>query len=182
MKFSTSLRKVFIENYFNFNGRATRTEFWWPTIFILVLNNVLYMIGGLIFPEYGCIYTCEELTPIDYAPTVVNVITMLPLLAVLFRRYHDINKSGWWFLLPVIPAVIFFYVSIFAILVEIPPAFLIETPESTEPDFWALFDNTLFLSSFIVMALSFLYAYVYLPLKIGDKEANRYGEVPQNES
>ena len=175
MKFSTSLRKVFIENYFNFNGRATRTEFWWPTIFILVLTNVLYMIGGLIFPEYGCIYTCEELTPIDYAPNVVNAITIIPLLAVLFRRYHDINKSGWWFLFPVIPTVIFSFVSIYAILVEIPP-------ESTEPDFWALFDNTLFLSSFIVMALSFLYAYVYLPLKIGDKEANRYGEVPQNES
>jgi len=175
VKFSTSLRKVFIENYFNFNGRATRTEFWWPTIFILVLNNVLYMIGGLIFPEYGCIYTCEELTPIDYAPNVVNAITIIPLLAVLFRRYHDINKSGWWFLFPVIPTVIFSFVSIYAILVEIPP-------ESTEPDFWALFDNTLFLSSFIVLALSFLYAYVYLPLKIGDKEANRYGEVPQNES
>ena len=175
MKPSTSLRKVFIENYFNFNGRATRTEYWWPTIFILVLTNVLYMIGGLIFPEYGCIYTCEELTPIDYAPNVVNAITIIPLLAVLFRRYHDINKSGWWFLFPVIPMVIFSFVSIYAILVEIPP-------ESTEPDFWALFDNTLFLSSFIVMALSFLYAYVYLPLKIGDKEANRYGEVPQNES
>ena len=175
MKPSTSLRKVFIENYFNFKGRATRTEYWWPTIFILVLTNVLYMIGGLIFPEYGCIYTCEELTPIDYAPNVVNAITIIPLLAVLFRRYHDINKSGWWFLFPVIPMVIFSFVSIYAILVEIPP-------ESTEPDFWALFDNTLFLSSFIVMALSFLYAYVYLPLKIGDKEANRYGEVPQNES
>ena len=175
MKPSTSLRKVFIENYFNFKGRATRTEYWWPTIFILVLTNVLYMIGGLIFPEYGCIYTCEELTPIDYAPNVVNAITIIPLLAVLFRRYHDINKSGWWFLFPVIPTVIFSFVSIYAILVEIPP-------ESTEPDFWALFDNTLFLSSFIVMALSFLYAYVYLPLKIGDKEANRYGEVPQNES
>ena len=175
MKPSTSLRKVFIENYFNFNGRATRTEYWWPTIFILVLTNVLYMIGGLIFPEYGCIYTCEELTPIDYAPNVVNAITLIPLLAVLFRRYHDINKSGWWFLFPVIPMVIFSFVSIYAILVEIPP-------ESTEPDFWALFDNTLFLSSFIVLALSFLYAYVYLPLKIGDKEANRYGEVPQNES
>jgi len=175
VKPSTSLRKVFIENYFNFNGRATRTEYWWPTIFILVLTNVLYMIGGLIFPEYGCIYTCEELTPIDYAPNVVNAITLIPLLAVLFRRYHDINKSGWWFLFPVIPMVIFSFVSIYAILVEIPP-------ESTEPDFWALFDNTLFLSSFIVLALSFLYAYVYLPLKIGDKEANRYGEVPQNES
>ena len=175
MKPSTSLRKVFIENYFNFNGRATRTEYWWPTIFILVLTNVLYMIGGLIFPEYGCIYTCEELTPIDYAPNVVNAITLIPLLAVLFRRYHDINKSGWWFLFPVIPMVIFSFVSIYAFLVEIPP-------ESTEPDFWALFDNTLFLSSFIVLALSFLYAYVYLPLKIGDKEANRYGEVPQNES
>jgi len=175
VKPSTSLRKVFIENYFNFKGRATRTEYWWPTIFILVLTNVLYMIGGLIFPEYGCIYTCEELTPIDYAPNVVNAITIIPLLAVLFRRYHDINKSGWWFLFPVIPTVIFSFVSIYAILVEIPP-------ESTEPDFWALFDNTLFLSSFIVMALSFLYAYVYLPLKIGDKEANRYGEVPQNES
>ena len=175
MKPSTSLRKVFIENYFNFKGRATRTEYWWPTIFILVLTNVLYMIGGLIFPEYGCIYTCEELTPIDYAPNVVNAIAIIPLLAVLFRRYHDINKSGWWFLFPVIPTVIFSFVSIYAILVEIPP-------ESTEPDFWALFDNTLFLSSFIVMALSFLYAYVYLPLKIGDKEANRYGEVPQNES
>jgi len=175
VKPSTSLRKVFIENYFNFKGRATRTEYWWPTIFILVLTNVLYMIGGLIFPEYGCIYTCEELTPIDYAPNVVNAITIIPLLAVLFRRYHDINKSGWWFLFPVIPMVIFSFVSIYAILVEIPP-------ESTEPDFWALFDNTLFLSSFIVLALSFLYAYVYLPLKIGDKEANRYGEVPQNES
>ena len=175
MKFSTSLRTVFIENYFNFNGRATRSEYWWPTIFILVLTNVLFIIGGLIFPEYGCTYSCEELTPIDYAPNFVNAITIIPLFAVLFRRYHDINKSGWWAFFPVIPMIIFSFASIYAVLVEIPP-------ETTEPDFWALFDNTLFISSFMVMALSLLYAYVYLPLKIGEKEANRYGEVPKNES
>ena len=79
-----------LSQYVGFSGRARRSEFWWFYLFTalvvvagLVLDAVLGT-GGLL-----------------YGLTVLGLF--LPQLAVSVRRLHDIDRSGWAYLLYVIP-------------------------------------------------------------------------------
>ena len=69
-------------NYFNFSGRAIRSEYWWWVLFASLIQ-LIPIIGGLI-----------------------GLATVIPTLAITSRRLHDIGKTGWWQLLFVL--VIFF--------------------------------------------------------------------------
>lgn len=69
-----------LRNYATFSGRASRSEFWWFSLFQLLIMAAMSMIS-------------EKLTGL------VNLALLLPSLAVGARRLHDIGKSGWWQLL-----------------------------------------------------------------------------------
>jgi len=85
-------KKVVLENYANFEGRARRAEFWWfflATFIIGIVFNILIRISG-IFALLDLIYV---------------VAVFIPNIAVGIRRLHDTNKSGWYLLLWLIPIV-----------------------------------------------------------------------------
>ena len=92
-------KKVFIENYANFEGRARRSEYWYYVLF-----NFLISIG-LVF----AIILLSLLTgPLGFGLTYILVIlwsiaNIIPSLAAQVRRLHDTNKSGWWILISFIP-------------------------------------------------------------------------------
>lgn len=80
-----------LKKYFDFKGRATRTEFWCFTLSVLVISAFLSMIDALLgtdnYAEFGLL------------SGVFQLIVFAPTLAVGSRRLHDIGKSGWWQLL-----------------------------------------------------------------------------------
>ena len=104
-----------IKNYTLFRGRASRTEFWYFllywAIFYVVIIAVEKVLGldfinlkALPFSEYiplANLYDKVGLLTVIYRP-----LTILPSLAVISRRLHDINRSGWWCLMCVTPLVI----------------------------------------------------------------------------
>ena len=73
------------KNYINFNGRATRAEYWWWFLFVVVTGVVLG--------------TIDSITGIGALQNIFNLATLIPGLALGARRLHDIGKSGWWQLL-----------------------------------------------------------------------------------
>ncbi len=78
-------------NYFNFNGRASRSEYWWFYLFCLllgVLGNVADAATGYA-GGYGTMYW------------LIVAATFFPSLAVAARRLHDVGKSGWWLLIAI---------------------------------------------------------------------------------
>jgi uncharacterized membrane protein YhaH (DUF805 family) len=89
MSFVEAIRSG-IQNYANFNGRAIRSEYWYWTLFAILVSLPLnlmgqgsVMVGGLSF--------------------IVGLALFLPGLAVSVRRLHDVGKSGWnllWSFLP----------------------------------------------------------------------------------
>lgn len=89
-------KDVVFNNYANFNGRARRSEYWYFTLF----STLLYMVAvGLSMALGG-----EENPFISFAIVgVVAVALFLPSLAVMIRRLHDTNRSGWWILINFIP-------------------------------------------------------------------------------
>ena len=97
--------KVMRDNYSNFSGRARRKEYWMFTLVYViiliactVLDNVLgtlFMMDagplGEISMGYGWIYT------------ICGLIHFIPGLALAVRRLHDVGKSGWFYLIFLIP-------------------------------------------------------------------------------
>ncbi len=80
--------KTCLLKYADFEGRATREEYWWFFLAILIGSAITSVLS---YKDY----------------TVFSLVTILPLLAAGARRLHDINKSGWWQLLGLVPFGIF---------------------------------------------------------------------------
>ena len=70
------------------NGRASRSEYWWFQLFLLIIGTVGGIADIIIFETiYG------EKGPINI---VLMLATILPSICVAVRRLHDVNRSGWW--------------------------------------------------------------------------------------
>ena len=81
------------EKYADFSGRARRAEYWW---FVLV-NFGVYVGLGILTRVLGSVGFAIYLL---YALAVI-----IPSLAVAVRRLHDTSKSGWLFLIVLIPLI-----------------------------------------------------------------------------
>ena len=90
MNFVNAVKTGF-ENYFNFNGRASRPEYWWWFLFYIIV--------------YFAAITLDSVFSLGALSLVVSLALFVPSLAVGARRLHDINKSGWWQLLMIIPLI-----------------------------------------------------------------------------
>ena len=94
MTFVEAIQSGF-RNYVNFSGRAPRSEYWFWTLFVLLLVIVTSIIDYIITGGSG-------FNPITL---IVELALFLPGLAVSVRRLHDRDKSGWFLLLFLIPLV-----------------------------------------------------------------------------
>lgn len=84
------------KNYAKFNGRSNRPEYWYFVLFHIIFAIAAIVIDmsmgiGLGGTPYGVLYLLYVLA------------TFIPGLAVSVRRLHDIDKSGWWILISLIP-------------------------------------------------------------------------------
>ena len=76
-----------ISQYAVFQGRASRSEFWW---YILALLIVALLIGVVLLPLSFILYALNIAT---YG-FILAILT--PTLAVTVRRLHDTERSAWW--------------------------------------------------------------------------------------
>ena len=81
MNILQSAEQCVIKKYATFEGRASRSEYWW------------FMLFQLIF-LYGAIFI-SNLINNPILPLIVGLGLTVPGITVLVRRLHDINKSGW---------------------------------------------------------------------------------------
>lgn len=96
---STCFRK-----YVDFGGRAPRSEFWYFRLFaFLLFIGVFAIIGGI----GAATSQPDGSNPVAMAFGLLMVAGYLaffiPDLAVTVRRLHDTNRSGWWYLLNLVP-------------------------------------------------------------------------------
>ena len=81
MNFQTAIRSGF-QNYTNFKGRASRAEYWWWALFTVILSILLSSIS-------------------DSIGNLGSLVTLLPSIAVAIRRVHDVDRAGWFILVPI---------------------------------------------------------------------------------
>jgi len=79
-----------IKNYAEFNGRARRKEYW-----LFILFNLIFSLAAMVLDS--------ELGTSGIVYLIYAVIVALPSLAVTVRRLHDVEKSGWYILILLIP-------------------------------------------------------------------------------
>jgi uncharacterized membrane protein YhaH (DUF805 family) len=103
------------KNYANFNGRARRKEYWMYVLFNCLLGIVLNFIA-LIFGSISH----SLLSVMVFVQCIISLALIIPGLAVTVRRLHDINKSGWWILIGLIPLIGAIVLFVFACLDSTP--------------------------------------------------------------
>ena len=79
-----------LKKYFVFEGRASKSEFWY---FFLV-----YTIGSILL---SAIARSVMSAPLLILAGLVTYGTIIPMISAGCRRMHDINKSGWWQCIPI---------------------------------------------------------------------------------
>ena len=95
--------KAIGSNYANFSGRSTRQEYWMFGLFDILIMIFLYLID-----DSSLLYT------------IYTLAFIIPRYALLVRRLHDINKSGWASLIALIPIVGWVIVLVFTCLESDP--------------------------------------------------------------
>ena len=95
--------------YAEFNGRASRSEFWWFALFVLLVTSALTYLSEVV-------------------ASVFLIAVLLPLLAVGARRLRDAGHSGWWqlFLLAPVGGIV-----VLGFLWALPP--VVETLDEKQP-------------------------------------------------
>jgi uncharacterized membrane protein YhaH (DUF805 family) len=84
MGFTQAISSGF-QNYVNFSGRACRSEYWFWTLFVVLVTIVANILDS--FATFGA------------ASLITGLGLLLPGLAISVRRLHDIDRTGWWLLL-----------------------------------------------------------------------------------
>ena len=102
--------KSFFQNLTEIEGRASRSEFWWvqlPVIVILLIPQFLQYLF-IVSGNWAAALSMGDLQ------WVVAIIVGLSVLTLGVRRMHDRDLSGWWIILGYIPVVQFGVLVLFA--------------------------------------------------------------------
>ena len=95
--FADAVKNAIMNNYGNFTGRASRSEYWWFLLFVIILDMITTFADMSIFgtPAY-------ERGPLYWIGTLALIV---PNLSLGVRRLHDTGRSGWWLLILIIPCI-----------------------------------------------------------------------------
>jgi uncharacterized membrane protein YhaH (DUF805 family) len=150
-----------ITKYFVFSGRASRREYWWFFLFTVLVGFAAGIVDAALVGDAGSERSETEAT--GWIGSVWSLATLIPGLAVGWRRMHDSGRSGLHLLYPLI--VMAGIGSFAAIVVGIP-------------------DGPVQDASIVVLVLAGL-VFLVSPLLViwwltrpSDPEPNRYGPPP----
>jgi uncharacterized membrane protein YhaH (DUF805 family) len=107
MTFTRAIRTCFAK-YFTFSGRASRPEYWWFFLFILLGNFVAGLLDAMLFGagDYATEATDERIAVEAEANgplgSLFSLATFIPSLSAGWRRMHDTGRSGVYLLYPLI--------------------------------------------------------------------------------
>jgi|TARA_B100000959_G_scaffold257580_1_gene291805 uncharacterized membrane protein YhaH (DUF805 family) len=88
MNFIESFQTCY-KKFFDFSGRASKSEFWWFQLYAIIIYGLLFIFQGDLVLLFS----------------ILSIANTIPLWAAAVRRLHDTDKSGWFVLISVIPII-----------------------------------------------------------------------------
>jgi uncharacterized membrane protein YhaH (DUF805 family) len=96
--FGEAIKQGF-SNGFVYRGRASRSAYWWFNLFVLI---AVFAVEAIIFIPLTMNSSGASFAVIAISAIVVIYLDLV-LLALLVRRLHDIDRSGWWVFIGLVP-------------------------------------------------------------------------------
>ena len=96
------------ELLFSFRGRIGRAPYWYFVLVVTVLYGAFFAYAGASMFNAASLGDANALSCGGGAMTIVPVVSLLllwPSLAICAKRWHDVDKSAWWILIALVPAV-----------------------------------------------------------------------------
>lgn len=103
ISFTGAIRRFF-KKYATFSGRASRSEFWWWYLASIIVGIILNILSSATGGGMGGRMTAGS-SVVQIISGLWSLATIVPGLAIIWRRLHDTNRSGAWFFLIFIPLV-----------------------------------------------------------------------------
>lgn len=98
-----------LRKYAVFQGRARRKEYWWFTLFNIIITIMLAVIDGATG-------NFDAETGYGLFGTIYALAVLIPSIAVSVRRLHDTGRSGWWLLILLLPLIGVIVILVFMLL------------------------------------------------------------------
>jgi len=86
MNFTESIKTCY-KKFFDFSGRASKSEFWWFQLFAIIIYALMFVFQG----DLAILFS------------IITIANAIPNWAASVRRLHDTDKSGWFVLISIIP-------------------------------------------------------------------------------
>ena len=102
-----AIKNAFIK-CFDFKSRSSRSEFWYFYLFTTILGFIGIQIDRLFNLEILGLQLTQNINDVAIlGPTYIFLyfLFFVPSLSLYIRRLHDIDRSGWWLLIALIPFV-----------------------------------------------------------------------------
>ena len=103
-----------LKKYAVSSGRSRRMEYWYFVLFNIIVSIVLGAIDGLLLG------TLDSGMGVGLLSGIYSLAVLIPTLAVTVRRLHDIDRSGWWILIGLVPLLGAIVLLVFALLEGTP--------------------------------------------------------------
>lgn len=105
MTFIEAVETCMIKKWATFSGRASRSEYWWFSLFLCAVGTLVSVACILLGAAMAVSEKYALLLGIMLVLFVLMFIVAVlpPSIAVSIRRLHDTGRSGWWYLINAIP-------------------------------------------------------------------------------
>lgn len=98
-----------LKKYAVFGGRSRRREYWYFVLFSSIITVALVIVDSAIG-------TFDSTVGLGLLSGLFSLAILIPSIAVSVRRLHDIDRTGWWFLISFIPLIGTIVLLVFAVL------------------------------------------------------------------
>jgi len=125
------------KKYAKFNGRASRSEYWWWALFtalvITVIGALTLLVGSQTSSMGSGSTPGAAMTPLILLLGLFYLAVLVPSIALSVRRLHDVGYTGWLVLLTLIPYLGSLILLIFAVLPSSPAGAKYDPPSAYPP-------------------------------------------------
>lgn len=90
---------------FQFEGRSSRSEFWWWYLFVYIVIMVMSFGAGMVSAA-NAYAGGDGMTPgISILYSIVGIVAIAATLGISVRRLHDSGRGGGWYFISFIPVI-----------------------------------------------------------------------------